>query len=112
MAYDIPYARQQAAVDPVCSLCSEPSSKEVEGVCCCCSCSAGESAADEGLGSIRYPLMVRERVKELGRGAVDGELDGAVGNVEEFGGSVALPEALCIASDSGHFERKAPHYSQ
>lgn len=78
----------------VVSLGGEASAEQVEGVGGEGGDATSKGAGDEGFSGLGEAVRGWEGVEGLGDGAVGGELDAAVEDVEEFGGDVAFPEAL------------------
>lgn len=94
MPPDGPDAAEEALVDFFSALGGEAGAEEVERVGEGGSGRAGEGAGDEGFDVGGGLEREGEGVQGEGGGAVDAELEGAVEDVEEFGGEVAFPERL------------------
>lgn len=90
----VSYTRHQARIDSFITLSGKACTQEVERVCGRCCETACDSAADEGFEAVWQADSGWSGLKERGGCAVEGELDGAVGYVEEFGGYVTFPEGL------------------
>jgi hypothetical protein len=82
----------ETAVDTVVALCGEARAQEVERVGRSSSESARAPSRDKGLDRLRETVFAAGYALEKECGLpVSGELHGAVADVEQLGGNVALP---------------------
>lgn len=94
MQPDVPDAADEALVHLFFALGGEACAEEVEGIGEGGGGGAGEGAGDEAFDVGGGLEGGGEGLQGEGGGAVDAELEGAVEDVEEFGGDVAFPEGL------------------
>lgn len=92
-AVDLHDCPPQAGIHAVVALGGEARAEQVERVGCRGRAATAERAGDEGFRGLGEDVFADGGVQEEGGRAVGGELHGAVADVEQLGGDVALPEA-------------------
>lgn len=95
----------ERCVDALIALRSEPCPQQVQGIRSRRGCCAGCRARDEGLGRLWYATFAEGALEQLRRAAVGRELNGAVADIHQLGGHIALPQARKSLISEDVFDR-------